>query len=282
MRERERWRTRAGEWPRWDERNRILAAYIPPGSAVVDLGSGAQTLREHLPAGGSYQPCDLVAGPAPVIPCDLEAGRWRELPRRYDVAVCSGVLEYMSDVGAVLAGLGDVAPRALVTYSDRRPGQRIETLRRHGWKSFLTLGRLRAALDASGAAWRFLTEWHGHVIAVLDFAPDLPPLADGEAVIEDAAWEAGFADLEDHARTAGTSAVAPSLVADGRAIGLWAEAQRRLRRRGTLSARRAERLESLPGWSWRPRTGSGRAQRPAEDPGALRARRVARERPDWI
>src|SRR4051812_22017601 len=100
-RERERWQIWAREWPRWDERNRILAAYIPPGSAVVDLGSGAQTLREPLPAGCSYQPCDLVPGPAPVIPCDLESGRWPVLPRRYDVAVCSGVLEYMPDVGAI-------------------------------------------------------------------------------------------------------------------------------------------------------------------------------------
>src|SRR4051794_5936398 len=105
--ERERWELWARERPRWDERNRIIAAYIRPGSAVVDLGSGAQTLREHLPPGCSYQPCDLVPGPAPVIDCDLETGRWPELPRRYDVAVLSGVLEYMPDVGGLLAGLRD-------------------------------------------------------------------------------------------------------------------------------------------------------------------------------
>src|SRR5829696_1210855 len=243
----------------------MLAAYVPPGSAVVDLGSGAQTLRQHLPAGCSYQPCDLVPGPTPVIGCDLAAGRWPELTRRYDIAVCSGLLEYTPDVGAILAGLREVAARALVTYSDRRPGQRVETLVKQGWKSHLTLAQLRAALEASGADWRFLTEWRGHALAVLDFEPGLPPLADGQAVIEEAAWEAGFGDLEAYARRTGSARVGKSVVVDDQAIGLWAEGQRRLRRRGTLSERRTARLEALPGWAWRAptvtRRGSGTAQR---------------------
>lgn len=230
----------------------MIAAYVPPGSSVVDLGCGAQTLRGHLPAGCAYQPCDVVPGPD-VIPCDLAAGRWPRLPRTYDIAVCSGVLEYMPDAGAVLAGLGAVASRAIVTYSDRRRGERIATRVAQGWSSHLVLSDLRRAFDATGADWRFLTEWRGQVISALDFEPALPPLRDGEALIQEAAWEAGFAGLAENVRRTGSADVRRALVVDGVAVGAWADAQRRLRRRGTLSAHRAQRLEELPGWSWRPR-----------------------------
>src|SRR5215212_8584783 len=100
-----RWMRTTRERPRWDERNRMVAAYVPPGSSVLDLGSGAQTLADHLPPGCTYQPSDVVPGPG-VLLCDLDAGRWPRIEGRFDVAICSGVLEYLQHVPDVLAGLG--------------------------------------------------------------------------------------------------------------------------------------------------------------------------------
>ena len=248
----------------------MIAAYVPPGSSVVDLGAGAQTLAAHLPQGCAYQACDVVPGPAVVL-CDLDAGVWPALDQRYDVAVCSGLLEYLGDIPGLLQGLGAIARRAIVTYSDRRRGQRIQTRVSQGWKSHLTLADLRAALDSLDREWRFLTEWRGHVILVIDFEPGLPPLRDGEALIEEAAWESSFARLEAHARRTGSARVSAALVEDGVGLGAWVAAQRRMRRRGTLSRRRTRRLEAVPGWSWR--------SAPAAHAGVAADRRGARPRP---
>src|SRR4051794_33128188 len=174
-----RWVSTARERPRWDERNRMIAAYVPLGSAVVDIGAGAQSLREHLPPGCDYQPCDIVPGEG-VLPCDIDNGQWPDLGRKYEIAVCSGVLEHMTDIEPVLRGLPSVARRALVTYCDRGRGQRIATRVAQGWQNHLTLPELRRILDRLDGDWRFLTEWRHHVIVAIDFEPGLPPLRAGD------------------------------------------------------------------------------------------------------
>ena len=186
-----------------------------------------------------------------MLDCDLDAGRLPDVEQRYDVAVCSGVLEYLHDVPGALAGMDAVARRAIVSYSDRRRGQRLATRVAQGWTSHLSLAELRSVFDSLDRESRFLTEWHGHVITAIDFEAGLPPLRDGEALVTEAAWETSFAQLEVLARRTGSAAVPPSLVVGGIGLGAWVQSQRRLQRRGTLSARRASRLEALPGWTWR-------------------------------
>jgi hypothetical protein len=64
-------------------------------------------------------------------------------------------------------------------------------------------------------------------------------------------WEAGFARLQRYIDRTGTAAV-PSLYVepDRFQLGQWVSTQRRLYNQGELSADRAERLASLPGWRW--------------------------------
>ncbi len=290
-----RWARTAQGRSGWDERNRMIAGYVPPRASVLDLGAGAQTLRDHLPPDCTYQPCDIVPGPG-VLACDLDAGRWPDTGQRYDLAVCSGVLEYLHDAPAALAGIDAVARRAIVSYSDRRTGQRLATRVAQGWASHLSLAELRSALDSLDCEWRFLTEWHGHVILAIDFEAGLPPLRDGEALVTEAAWEASFAQLEALALRTGSAAVPASLVVGGIGLGAWVQSQRKLRRRGTLSARRARRLEALPGWTWRatrqpaapaaPALRSERRGRPSrrvpDRGGDLRSRRVGGDRLEWM
>src|SRR5271157_5003330 len=66
-----RWRKVATQIPHWDDRNRVIAGFVPPGAAVLDLGCGAQTLRTHLKPDCHYQPCDIVASSPDVILCDF-------------------------------------------------------------------------------------------------------------------------------------------------------------------------------------------------------------------
>ena len=283
-----RWVRTAKERPRWDERNRMIAAYVPPGSSVLDLGAGAQTLAAHLPPGCAYQACDVVPGPGVVL-CDLDAGRWPALDRRYDVAVCSGVLEYLRG----RPGRCSTASRSIARARDRHL-QRPRPRAAHPDAGQAGLEEPPDAAPTSAPRstrldreWRFLTEWRGHVIFAIDFEPGLPPLRDGEALIEEAAWESSFARLEAYARRTGSGRVANALVEDGVGIGAWVAAQRRMRRRGTLSARRTERLEAMPGWSWRATPPAPAAPTPAtaREPGTaagLRPERVEADRVDWM
>lgn len=72
----------------------MIARYIDPGSRVLDLGAGSSALRGVLPEKCEYQPCDIVGGPE-VLRCDLNRGLWPQVTKIYDVAVVSGVLEYI-------------------------------------------------------------------------------------------------------------------------------------------------------------------------------------------
>ena len=68
------------------------------------------------------------------------------------------------------------------------------------------------------------------------------------------AWERNFAALEEFARREGHTRVSCSELVSGPELGRWADKQRRARVRGALAAKQVTMLESLPGWSWDPRT----------------------------
>lgn len=60
-----------------------------------------------------------------------------------------------------------------------------------------------------------------------------------------------------YAEQYGHSLVPHGHVFAGRNLGLWVSRQRWLHRQGRLSASRVSALETLPGWSWNPRTENG-------------------------
>lgn len=91
-----RWTALAQAPPTWPGRSATVAAFIAPGSRVLDIGAGAQGLRDCLPPGCAYQPMDCVAGPG-VLHVDFDAGAIPDLGSRYDVAVLAGVLEHLAD-----------------------------------------------------------------------------------------------------------------------------------------------------------------------------------------
>ena len=80
-----------------DLRNRAVGELVPPGSSVLDLGCGVQTLRRFLPADTEYQPCDLVEDVPGVLYCDFNAGIRPPITKKFDFAVCSGVLEFLRE-----------------------------------------------------------------------------------------------------------------------------------------------------------------------------------------
>jgi hypothetical protein len=75
--------------------------------------------------------------------------------------------------------------------------------------------------------------------------------------VRDEQWEAGFIHLLKWVESTGSSAQLPREyvdATDGYGLGNWVAVQRQLFKRGKLDSARRKRLESLPDWSWNPKT----------------------------
>jgi len=152
-----RWKKVAREQdPLWDERNRIIASFIPEGSSVVDLGAGAQTLKRYLKSGCEYQPCDIVKSSPDIIVCDFNSGIYPSLSRRYDYVVCSGVFEYMRHPSHFLSNIRQYGKRIILSYVPAGPAiGPFERLAR-GWVNHLTSQQLEALFSTNGLDWKLL------------------------------------------------------------------------------------------------------------------------------
>lgn len=135
--------------PSWDERNRIMAGFIAAGSSVLDVGCGAQTLRQHLPPGCRYQPCDVVKSSPEVIYCDFNTGVYPEFQEPFDYVVCSGVLEYIRQPREFLQRIRPWGRVILLSYvplpSD---GSKLERMGNGwGWVNHFKQEELESMLD---------------------------------------------------------------------------------------------------------------------------------------
>ena len=142
--------------PLWDERNRIIATFIPEASSVVDLGAGAQTLKCYLKSGCEYQPCDIVKSSPDVIVCDFNSGIYPRLSRRYDYVVCSGVFEYIHDPSHFLSNIRQYGKRIILSYVPAGPA--IGTFYRlaGGWVNHLTSQQLEDLFSTNQLDWKLI------------------------------------------------------------------------------------------------------------------------------
>lgn len=148
---RRRWRKVAvAGVPPWDMRNRIIAGYIPAGSSLIDIGSGAQTLRTHLDATVEYQPCDCVATTPDVILCDFNAGQPLPTTYHYDYVVCSGILEYIIEPSVFVDVMARLGGQLLLSYNPIREGDSRFRRMANNWVNHLSreqLEKLFSKLD---------------------------------------------------------------------------------------------------------------------------------------
>lgn len=83
----------------WNERARLMASLIPPGSRVLEFGAGRRQLEALLPQSCTYLPSDLVSRGPDTFVCDLNSRPLPDLtPLQPDIAVFGGVLEYIADL----------------------------------------------------------------------------------------------------------------------------------------------------------------------------------------
>jgi hypothetical protein len=135
--------------PDWDPRTEQIARLIRPGASVLEFGAGRMVLKKYLAAGCTYTPSDLVARADGMIVCDLNAP---ELPvfLPHDVAVFSGVLEYINDVQSVISHIGQFVETIIASYVVREYISQRLTRRSMGWVNSFTSEEIEEIFSRAG------------------------------------------------------------------------------------------------------------------------------------
>jgi hypothetical protein len=139
--DRRRWADPSNLYASWESRNKQLAGLVPNNSRVIEFGAGKRILERYLDPSCTYTPSDVIdRGPGTIV-CDLNERPLPDLgPNAYDVAVFSGVLEYVRDVPSMLDWLTKYVTVYVLTYAPAKakgspPRDLLETVGRirHGW-----------------------------------------------------------------------------------------------------------------------------------------------------
>lgn len=112
-----RWSNPRSIYTEWESRTQQAAAFVPNNSRVIEFGAATRILERYLDPSCTYTPSDIVdRGPGTFV-CDLNERPLPDLGDGYDVAVIMGVLEYITDVPAVVDWLAKYVPRIVVSYA---------------------------------------------------------------------------------------------------------------------------------------------------------------------
>ena len=104
------------EW--WDSRTKGIVQFIPKNSRVVEFGAGRLQLELYLDSSCSYVPSDLVDRGRGTIICDLNQRPLPDLRHlEADVAVFSGVLEYIRDLSSLTQWLSLQVSSCVASYA---------------------------------------------------------------------------------------------------------------------------------------------------------------------
>jgi hypothetical protein len=135
---------------------------IEPGSAVIEFGAGRLVLADLLPNGCTYTPSDIVDRGRGTIVCDLNAST---LPNfgTHDVAVFSGVLEYVHDVPRLVAHLTKSVDVIITSYAATDRGRR-RNRRAMGWVNDYTDSEFTELFEAANFRKTDTNAWNSQVI----------------------------------------------------------------------------------------------------------------------
>jgi hypothetical protein len=134
---------------------------IDDGTSVIEFGSGRLVLKACLPNECSYTPSDLVDRGYGTIVCDLNS---TVLPQfdLYDVAVFSGVLEYVNDVSRLIMHLSKSVNTIVASYAIKETN-RFDR-RQSGWVNDFSSDDLIALFESAGFQCDHFERWQSQVI----------------------------------------------------------------------------------------------------------------------
>ena len=140
----------------WEGRTEQMAKLIPANFSVLEFGAGRMVLKKWLPPGCTYTPTDLVDRGEGTIVCDLNSGN---LPtfKTHDIAVFSGVLEYVNDIPQLAIHLSKSVCSILASYATL---ERNESDRRSmGWVNDFSEKEFIDFFSAAGFVCSHKEDW---------------------------------------------------------------------------------------------------------------------------
>ena len=138
-----RWRDPAQHDERWAERGGRLARLVRPGERVFEFGAGRFPVVGSLPAGCTYTGSDVIPFGEGMVVFDLNSSRLPDVAN-HDVAMLSGVIEYIHDLPRLLKFLAANFRSVVCSYPAATSGESVDTERRRyqGWYNDLTVDQL--------------------------------------------------------------------------------------------------------------------------------------------
>jgi hypothetical protein len=160
--DRRRWVDKSELSHDWDTRTRQMAALVEPGASVIEFGAGRLVLKSFLPESCFYTPSDLVnRGPGTIV-CDLNGNKLPQFQTSFDVAVFSGVLEYVNDVPRLVRHLSGCVQTIIASYAvleKNRDGRR-----RKGWVNDYSAAQFIALFENADFRYDRAEEWKSQMI----------------------------------------------------------------------------------------------------------------------
>lgn len=139
---------------KWPERTAAVAALIPEGKSVLDLGAGDSVLDDFIPK-KLYQGSDRVPGAGQIaLDMDSAANKWPKV--HADIAVLIGALEYVKRPGTLFKKLHQVADAVLLTYAHG------DTKSPHA--NHLTKDELKALAEEAGWTAEIVGAWRSPAV----------------------------------------------------------------------------------------------------------------------
>lgn len=161
----ERWRNQKSLSKAWDGRTKKIASLIPDStSSVIEFGAGRMTLANLIPTGCKYTPSDIVDRGNDTIVCDLNSSKLPKISQ-YDVAVFSGVLEYVKDLSGLLLYLSKFINIFVVSYAPTDTIPQLINRRYHGWVNDYSIKQLNDLFEKNHYICDHLESWRDQIIA---------------------------------------------------------------------------------------------------------------------
>jgi len=132
----------------WNERAATAVEMLRGPRSVTDIGCGAMTLKQYLPASTVYIPVDCVKRDERTVVVDLNRSPVPGM--RTEAATLLGVLEYIQDVPKLIAELAFAYPLALISYNAVDYGGDQQDALWNTWVNGYSSNELEAIFERSG------------------------------------------------------------------------------------------------------------------------------------
>ena len=162
----ERWSQNEQLQSNWNERTAILGQHVPDHSKVIEFGAGNMFLKDFLNDTIHYTPSDVVQRFPETLVCDLN--ELSDAPidlKAYDVAIFSGVLEYVYDIEHVFETLAQRVHQINLSYCCSDIVKRSRE--KNGWLSDYTYAQLTAVFKKYQYAVVHEEQWTDQSLFIL-------------------------------------------------------------------------------------------------------------------